>query len=135
MVFLSVTETVVVVLLLFAGATVHELGHYAIGAILGGRPRVTRRQLGLPAQVTLTRPGAVSPTGVRLFTGYVLVYPAAAIPALWTNELYVAAFALGGALSISAWDLLGLYHPRAWQRLADGDPIAAGDLKQPEFWE
>ena len=128
---LTVVDVAAVVVLTAAGAATHELGHYVLGVAFGAAPTFSKYQLGLPARTSFDDAAQLSNLQVRVLTGYVVVFPVLLIPALWFRHVAAAAFLIGAGLSVSATDLVGLFHPAAWRRLATGGAVSAEDLEDP----
>ena len=132
--FLTAEETLIVSILLIAGAVVHELGHYFWGLVFRRDPVITGWYFVLPDQVSLNDMDGMANWEVRVFAGYVLVFPLLAGYGLWNQHLYLSAFVIGGAVGISATDLIGLYHPEEWLKMANGESVNFDDFGKPGLW-
>jgi len=121
------TRSIYAVTFLSLGFLIHECGHYVFGKTFGGQPYFSEYWLVLPSTTTFDAPKEMKDWQVRLTAGFVLLFPVLLLIAAWHRILPLVLVGLAGSV-ISATDLLGAYHPAAWKKLADGEPISVEDV-------
>jgi len=118
----------------FSGMAFHELCHYVLGYLSGGRPFFDRFWFGIPTQVDFREPSSMSPAQVRMTGGIVILWPILTFSCLGyiigsgkMGLLLVIPF-FAGASVVSWLDLLATYYPKLWQKFTEGESICREDL-------
>lgn len=120
---------------IIAGAAAHELCHYLLGWLFGGRPFFSQRTFGVPTQVDFERPDDLTDTQIQLMGGIVVVFPVAFAfllgytAATDSQRFVLPLFFLAGGSGVSWTDLFALKHPDYWKRFTKGEPIFRSDFE------
>lgn len=131
----NVATAVVWSSLVILGALAHEYGHYILGRIVGNGASFNRWSWGIiPTQTVYDSPAELPEWKVRVLSGVVLVFPVIAGIALWVGHIEWFLFGLGGASTISATDLIALYHPEVWKKMSADEPVTWDDFGEPSLW-
>lgn len=120
---------------ILAGAVAHELCHYLLGWLFGGRPFFSQRTFGVPTQVDFESPDAMSDRQTQLMGGIVVVFPVAFafflgyMAATNSPKFVLPLFFLAGGGGVSWTDLFALRHPEYWRRFTKGESISRSDFE------
>lgn len=118
-----------------AGAVTHELCHYLLGWLFGGRPFFAQRTFGVPTRVDFERPDALTDIQTQLMGGIVIVFPVAFafflgyMAATNSPKFILPLFFLVGGMGVSWLDLFALKHPGHWKRFTKGESITRSDFE------
>lgn len=111
-----------------AGVLIHELSHWVFGRIFGADPFFDRKVAGVvPTQVDYENPHAMTDRQTQVTAGLPMVCLALVPAAAWLNALVPVAFLASLGYTVSATDLVALYHPEMWKDLTAGEPVTRAE--------
>lgn len=123
----------VTILLTVLGYIVHEGGHIFLGWICGGDPHIGEYRFGIPSYTTINEPRSMANWQVRITGGFPILLLILCGIGIYIQNPILLLFGLGGGISISALDMVAVYHPEAWKQLASGESVTLDDFKPPSL--